>query len=107
MLGRSPSRLLVHGAAAIATACVLLYARGSGSRGLWSRRLVPGALAATGLWILASIGFTLYVANFGSYDATYGALGGIIVLLIWIWIGGLAVLLGAVLNVELGRGGRG
>ncbi|MGI9556638.1 MAG: YihY/virulence factor BrkB family protein [Solirubrobacterales bacterium] len=59
------------GAAAIATACVLLYARGSGSKGLWSRRLVPGALAATGLWILASIAFTLYVANFGSYNATY------------------------------------
>ena len=58
----------------------------------------------TGLWIAASIGFTLYVENFGSYNATYGALGGVIVFLVWLWIANVAVLLGAELNAELERG---
>jgi membrane protein len=67
------------------------------------RRLVPGALTAIAIWILASVGFTLYVANFGSYNATYGALGGVIVFLVWLWIANVAVLLGAELNAELER----
>jgi membrane protein len=55
------------------------------------------------IWIAASIGFTLHVTTFGSYNATYGALGGMI-LLVWLWITNAAILLGAELNAELERG---
>ena len=55
------------------------------------------------LWIVASLGFALYVGNFGSYDKTYGTLGGVVTFLIWLWITNVAVLLGAELNAELER----
>ena len=61
------------------------------------------ALLGVGLWLLASAGFALYVANFSSYNKTYGSLAGVIVFLIWLWISNLAVLLGAELNAELER----
>jgi membrane protein len=64
------------------------------------RWVTPGALAATALWIAATIGFSVYVRNFGSYNETYGALGGVIVLLTWLWISAFVVLLGAELNSE-------
>lgn len=59
-----------------------------------------GAVLATILWVLASIGFSVYVRNFGSYNETYGALGGVIVLLTWLWISAFVVLLGAEINSE-------
>lgn len=59
-----------------------------------------GAGVATVLWVIASIGFTVYVTNFGSYAKTYGALAGVIVLLLWLWITCYAVLLGAEINAE-------
>jgi membrane protein len=68
------------------------------------RWLTPGGVLAVVLWILASAGFAFYVANFGSYNKTYGSLGGVIVFLIWLWISNIAVLLGAELNAELERG---
>jgi membrane protein len=58
----------------------------------------PGSLAATALWVVASIAFSAYVSNFGSYNATYGSLGAVVVLLIWLQLSALAILLGAVLN---------
>ena len=67
------------------------------------RWITPGAVLAMGVWIMASLGFALYVANFGSYDKTYGTLGGIVTFLVWIWITNMAVLLGAELNAELER----
>jgi membrane protein len=54
-----------------------------------------GVLVAAGLWVVVSIGFSTYVDNFGSYGKTYGALAGVVVLLLWLWIGLYAVLLGA------------
>ena len=63
----------------------------------------PGGLLAVVTWILASALFALYVANFGSYNKTYGTLGGVVTLLIWMWITNLAVLFGAELNSELER----
>jgi len=60
----------------------------------------PGAIVATILWVIASVAFTVYVANFGSYDKTYGSLGGVIILLTWLYLSALVVLLGAVINAQ-------
>ena len=66
--------------------------------------ITPGSVLALVLAILASVGFAFYVANFGSYDKTYGTLGGVVSFLVWLWIVNIAVLLGAELNAELERG---
>jgi membrane protein len=63
----------------------------------------PGSVLAVVVWILASALFAFYVANFGSYDKTYGTFGGVITFLVWMWITNLAVLFGAELNAELER----
>jgi membrane protein len=68
--------------------------------------LTPGGLVAVLVWIVASVAFAFYVANFSSYNKTYGTLGGIIAFLVWLWISNLAVLFGAELNAELERGRR-
>ena len=60
-------------------------------------------LAVVG-WLIASAAFAFYVANFGSYNKTYGALGGVIVFLVWLWISNIVILLGAEFNAELERG---
>jgi len=67
------------------------------------RWVIPGALFALAVWLLASAAFAFYVANFGSYNKTYGALGGLIVFLVWLWLTNLALLLGAELNAERER----
>jgi membrane protein len=68
------------------------------------RWLSPGGLLAVLLWAAASAGFAFYVANFSSYNKTYGSLAGVIVFLIWLWISNIAVLLGAEFDAELARG---
>src|SRR5947209_656974 len=68
------------------------------------RWLSPGGVFAVVVWVIASGAFALYVANFGSYNKTYGALAGIVVFLVWLWISNVAVLLGAEWNAELERG---
>jgi membrane protein len=70
------------------------------------RWITPGSVVAVLIWIVASVGFGLYVAMFGSYNKTYGSLGGMIGFLVWLWISNIAVLLGAELNAELERGRR-
>jgi membrane protein len=67
------------------------------------RWVSPGGAVAVLAWIVASAGFGLYVSNFGSYGATYGALGSVITLLVWMWISNLALLFGAELDAELER----
>jgi len=67
------------------------------------RWITPGSTLAVALWILASFGFSLYVSNFGSYDKTYGSLGGAVTFLVWVWLTNIAVLLGVELNSELER----
>ena len=67
------------------------------------RWVTPGAIIALVAWIVASIVFAIYVANFGSYDKTYGTLGGVVVFLLWMWITNIAILLGAELNAEVTR----
>lgn len=64
----------------------------------------PGGIFAVVLWLIASGAFALYIANFSSYNKTYGTLAGIIIFLVWLWISNTALLLGAELNAELERG---
>jgi membrane protein len=66
--------------------------------------VTPGSLVAIVVWVIASAAFALYVANFGSYDKTYGTLAGLVALLVWLWITNLAILFGHELNAELERG---
>jgi membrane protein len=68
------------------------------------RWISPGGFFAIALWIIASAAFAFYVSNFGSYNKTYGALAGVIVFLVWLWISNIAILLGAEFNAELERG---
>jgi membrane protein len=63
--------------------------------------ITPGSALATVLWLLASLGFRLYVQNFSDYNATYGALGAAVLLLLWLYVSGLAILVGAELNSEI------
>lgn len=68
------------------------------------RWLTPGGLVATGLWLVASLGFSLYVSGFGgTYAKTYGALAGVVVLILWLYLSAIAILVGAELNGELER----
>src|SRR5919109_393200 len=67
------------------------------------RWISPGGVVGVLLWIVASAAFAFYVANFGSYNKTYGALGGMIVFLVWLWISNIAILLGAEFNAEVER----
>ena len=62
--------------------------------------VTPGSIVAIVVWVIASAAFALYVANFGSYDKTYGTLGGLVALLVWFWISNLAILFGHQLNAE-------
>ena len=66
--------------------------------------ITAGGLLAVVIWIAASGLFAIYVSNFGSYNATYGALAGVIIFLVWLWITNIAMLLGAAFNAELERG---
>ena len=92
------------GVAALMTAFSTVYALGpqrtsSGDdRSLSS--VLPGAALGTALWFGASLLFTLYTSHFSAYDKTYGTLGAMIVLLIWLWLGNMAFLVGALFNAE-------
>jgi membrane protein len=65
------------------------------------RSIVPGAIFATAMWTVTSIGFSVYVSSFGRYNETYGALGAAVVLLLWFWFTFLSILVGAELNEAL------
>jgi membrane protein len=66
--------------------------------------VTPGAIFALVTWVIASFAFAFYVANFGSYNQTYGALGGVVAFLVWMWITNIAVVFGQELNAERERG---
>jgi membrane protein len=67
------------------------------------KSVLPGAVLALVVWLVASAGFAFYVANFGSYNKTYGTLGGVIAFLVWLWITNVVLLFGAEFNAELER----
>jgi membrane protein len=83
---------------AFAIGMVYNYAPDADQDWLW---VTPGAVAATALWLIASVGFKFYIATFTDYEGTYGAVGGIIILLLWLYISGLGILVGAELNSEI------
>ena len=63
----------------------------------------PGSIVAVVTWIIASVGFGIYVSQFGSYNKTYGSLGAIVIFLVWLWITNIAILFGGELNAEIER----
>jgi membrane protein len=67
------------------------------------RWITPGGILAVVVWVVASAAFALHVANFGSYNRTYGSLASVIIFLVWLWLSNTAILLGAELNAELER----
>jgi membrane protein len=79
----------------------VLYGAGPNVRAGGPRWISPGAVLAVLIWLAASGLFAVYVANFSSYNKTYGSLAGVIVFLIWLWISNLAILLGAEFDAEL------
>lgn len=68
--------------------------------------LLPGAVLAGVMWVVVTVGFAFYVANFGSYNQTYGALGGAVILMVWFLLSALAILVGAEVSAELERNQR-
>jgi membrane protein len=89
---------LILALVSLGTALVLYCAPDAEQRWVW---ITPGAVVTTVLWLLASLGFKLYVSNFGSYTETYGTIGAVMVLLLWFYISGLVMLFGAELNAEI------
>jgi membrane protein len=79
---------------------VYYFAPNADTEWVW---ITPGSLLATGLWLLASIGFKVYVQNFSNYTAVYGAIGSVIVLMLWFYMSGFALLIGAELNAEIDK----
>jgi membrane protein len=84
--------------AALGIAIIYYYAPDADQDWVW---LTPGSITATVLWLGASLGFKLYVVNMGNYTATYGAIGGVMVLMLWFYISGLVILAGAEMNAEI------
>jgi len=77
------------------TAFSFVYWTGPDRRGAPFRLVSTGAAVAVGIWLAASAGFFVYAANFGSYNATYGAFAGAVILLVWLWLTNVALLFGA------------
>ena len=89
---------LVFGLMVTALGWVYYFAPDVRRRWAW---LTPGSVVATLLWMLASLGFRWYAGHFGEYQKTYGAIGGVIVALLWLYASGLAILIGAELNAAI------
>jgi membrane protein len=89
--------------AVVVVMIALLYYASPNAKLQGIKSILPGAALAVVVWLIASAGFAFYVANFGSYDKTYGALGGVVIFLIWVWLTNVAILLGAELNAERER----
>ncbi|HVY15252.1 MAG TPA: YihY/virulence factor BrkB family protein [Rhodopila sp.] len=81
----------------------VLYYYGPDRKSAQWRWISPGALIATVLWLIGSLGFSIYVSHFSSYDKTYGSLGGVVVMLTWLWLSSFVALFGAVIDSEVER----
>ncbi len=85
----------------VATAIGLLYKFGPSRKKAQLKWITTGGLLATGVWVVASVGFSFYIQNFADYNAIYGSLGAAIGFMVWIWVSVLIVLIGAALNGEM------
>lgn len=81
----------------------VLYWAAPNAKGRGFRWVTPGSVLALVIWLAASAGFAFYVANFASYNKTYGALAGVVVFLVWLWMTNLAILLGLEFDAEMAR----
>lgn len=98
---------LVFALVSVAVALIYYFAPDAEQDWVW---ISPGAVVATLLWLIASLGFKLYIATFTDYNASYGSVGAVIVLLLWFYVSGLALLAGAELNAAIDHaspGGKG
>jgi membrane protein len=89
---------LVFTLVSVGIAIIYYFAPDADQDWVW---LTPGSILATTLWLIASLGFKYYVASMGSYTATYGALGAVMILLLWFYLSGLVILIGAEMNAEI------
>jgi membrane protein len=89
---------IVFAMAATGIALIYYFAPDAEQDWVW---LTPGAVVATVLWILASLGLRQYLTHFGSFNETYGAIGAVMVLLLWFYLTSIAILIGAELNSEI------
>lgn len=107
MLGAGPIVIAILPWPVLALAVVLglsvIYRYGPARSAPAWRWVTPGAVIACLLWIAGSIGFAVYVQNFGSYNETFGSLGGVVILLMWLWLSSFIVLLGAEIDSEMER----
>ena len=95
--------LLALGALVVAIDVIYQVAPAARSEFTW---LTPGAVVAVALWVGASLGFRAYLQHVGGFGATYGTLGGVIVVMLWFYLSGLAVLVGAEINSEIEHASR-
>src|SRR4030095_692206 len=93
--------VLLFGVAVLGLAVVYRFAPDRNAA-QW-RWVTPGSIIAAVLWLIGSVLFAFYVRNWGSYGETYGALGGVVVLLLWFYLSGYIVILGAEINAEMER----
>jgi membrane protein len=93
-------------AALVLVSLTLLYRLAPRRRDPQWEWLAPGTVAAVLLWLIVSAGFSIYVTQFGSYDKTYGSIGAVIVLLMWLYLSAYIILVGAELNCEIDRAAR-
>jgi membrane protein len=94
---RSPAAALL-----VLAGITLVYALAPASRRRW-RWISPGALFALLMWLVTSFGLRLYVTYFGNYNATYGSIGGVILLMLWLYLSGVALLVGAEIDAAVER----
>ena len=78
-----------------------LYRWGPAQNAARWKLITPGTLVSSVFWFLGTVGFTIYVANFGNYNQTFGSLGGVIILLTWLWLSAFIILLGALVDCEV------
>jgi membrane protein len=97
-IGRWPALIVL-----VAVGLAVLYRLGPDREAPRWRWVSWGAVAAVLLWVVISVAFSYYVSNFGRYNQTYGSLGAVIVLLLWLWLSALAALIGAELDAEIER----
>jgi membrane protein len=89
--------------AVIAVVITILY-RFAPNRHYMFKQVIPGAVTATVIWLVISLGFSIYVSNFANYSSTYGSLGGVIILMLWLYFTGLALVIGGEVNALFHHG---